>query len=269
VPDAPIRVAFLGPAAAAGVHALHAPAGGLEPHFFDVRPGTQALDLRTQLLHFAPHAVVALEPSVVPPRALDGLGAATLAVGTADGFDRVLGVPGVNAAFWRSRPLPIDDRLFADVRSSHHAPRALFLGESSPHREGLLIHAKHGYDVQHYAHGLSGEALIQALAAADVGIALNPTPEPGFPPHMPLHLAAGHLLLAERPTPSCGLEAGIDYLEFDSHDGLLGLLYQVKLRPDADDLVRVRGRLKAEEHRASRVWPRIVGDLLADVAAFG
>jgi hypothetical protein len=33
--------------------------------------------------------------------------------------------------------------------------------------------------------------------------------------------------------------------------------------------VRVRGRLKAEEHRASRVWPRIVADLLEDIRVFG
>jgi len=262
VPDAPIRVAFLGPAATAGVHALHEPAGGLQPRFIDVRTGTATAELRARLLGIAPDVVVALDPTVLPPGALDELPVATLAVGAAPGFDRALGT-------WRSRPLPVDDRLYADVRPSQHPPRPLFLGASSPHREGLLIHAKHGYDVQHYAHGLCGDALIEVLAAADIGIALNPTPEAGFPPQMLLHLAAGHLLLAERPTPSHGLEPGIDYLEFDSHDGLLGLLYQLKLRPDAYDRVRIRGRLKADEHRASRVWPRLIFDLLADRATFG
>jgi hypothetical protein len=33
--------------------------------------------------------------------------------------------------------------------------------------------------------------------------------------------------------------------------------------------VRVRGRLKAEGFRASRVYPRLVADLLADIDAFG
>jgi hypothetical protein len=33
--------------------------------------------------------------------------------------------------------------------------------------------------------------------------------------------------------------------------------------------VRIRGRLKAEEHRASVVWPRIVADLLQDIRVFG
>jgi hypothetical protein len=262
VPDAPIRVAFLGSAATAGVHALHTPAGGLEPMFIDVRPGMPPGKVRARLDREAAEVIVALEPKALPTGALDGLPAAKLAVGPGNGFDRQLGT-------WRSRPLPVDDRVFADVRPSQRPPRPLFLGASSPHREGLLIHAKHGYDVQHYAHGLSGDALIDVLAAADVGIALNLTPEPDFPPQMLLHLAAGHLLLAERPTPSNGLESGIDYLEFDSHDGLLGLLYQLKLRPDAYDRIRVRGRLKADEHRASRVWPRLIFDLLADCATFG
>jgi hypothetical protein len=33
--------------------------------------------------------------------------------------------------------------------------------------------------------------------------------------------------------------------------------------------VRVRGRRKAEQFRASRVYPRMVTDLFADVRAFG
>jgi hypothetical protein len=33
--------------------------------------------------------------------------------------------------------------------------------------------------------------------------------------------------------------------------------------------VRVRGRRKAEQFRASRVYPRLITDLLADVRAFG
>jgi hypothetical protein len=33
--------------------------------------------------------------------------------------------------------------------------------------------------------------------------------------------------------------------------------------------VRIRGRRAAERFRASRVYPRLVEDLLADLAAFG
>ena len=41
----------------------------------------------------------------------------------------------------------------------------------------------------------------------------------------------------------------IDFVELDSRDSLLTLLMQLKIRPDAYERVRIRGRLKAEEHR--------------------
>jgi hypothetical protein len=65
------------------------------------------------------------------------------------------------------------------------------------------------------------------------------------------------------------LEPGIDFLELDSRDSLLTILMQLRLHPDAYERVRVRGRLKAEQHRASVVWPRIVHDLIHDLRVFG
>jgi hypothetical protein len=210
-----------------------------------------------------------LDPARLAAGALDSLRAATLAVaaGATPGYDRVLGTPGATGV-WRARPLPVDDRLYADVRPSRRPPRALFVGRSTDHREWVLTPAKHDHDVVHYTHGLVGDALARELRAADVGIALPADPGHGFPAQALVHLAAGHLLLAERLRPACGLEAGIDFLELDSRDSLLTILMQLKLRPDAYERIRHRGRLKAESHRASRVWPRIVRDLLEDLRVF-
>ena len=274
---APLRVTFLGPLATVGAHALHLPAGGVEPRFVDARPGADARTLGAALRDTSPHVVVMLTPDVVPPDALAGLRAATLAVASAgdappdsSAFDRVLRLPGPGeAGRWRSRPLPVDDRLFAAARRPRRPPRALCLGRSTEHREWVLAPANHEHDVVHYAHGLTGTALTDVLAATDIGIALHPGPVPGFPSQALVHLAAGQLLLSERLAPQCGLEPGIDFLEIVSTDGLLTMLHQLRLRPDAYDRVRVRGRLKAEGHRASRVWPRIIGDLLHDIRVFG
>jgi hypothetical protein len=263
-PGAPVRVVFLGPEATTGAHALHRPAGPLRPTFLDVRPGG---DPGAALARAAPHLVVVLAPDVVPADVLAGLDAVKLAVGAPPdpaAYDRVLGEDG-----WRARPLPVDDRLFAPVRPMRRPPRALFLGESTEHREHLLLFSKHDHDVLHYAHGLAGDKLAEVLASADVGIALNPTEAPDVPPQALLHLAAGHLLLSERITPASGLEAGIDHVEVDSRETLATVLHQLRLRPDAYERVRIRGRLKAEEHRASRVWPRIAADLARDLAVFG
>jgi hypothetical protein len=250
-----MRVAFIGSAATSGVHALSEPAGGLEPRFFDVRG-----ELRAALADFAPHVVIALTP--VPAGALEGLRAATLSVTAADGFDRVL-------REWRSRPLPIDDRFYADVSASRRPLRALFLGRSTEYREHILTMSKHTHDVVHYTHGLAGDALAEALASADVGIALPAQEGGGFPSQALLHLAAGHLLLTTPLRPSCGLEPGIDHLEIDTPAALDTVLIQLRLHPEAYERVRIRGRLKADEHRASRVWPRIVADLLQDLRVFG
>ncbi|HET6550540.1 MAG TPA: hypothetical protein VFG79_18895 [Solirubrobacter sp.] len=289
---APVRVAFLGASATAGAHALHAPAGGIVPRFVETRPGT---DPRAALAEFAPHVVIALQP--VPAEALDELRAAKLAVAPPAGgdeprpaggggraaaghaaadtalaaYDRVLRLPGPHGAAgaWRSRPLPVDDRLYADVRRSHRPPRALAVGRSTEHREAFLTPAKHSHDVVHYTHGLVGEALAAALADTDIGIAIGAEPGHGFPPQVPLHLAAGQLLLSQPLTPACGFEPGIDHLEVATTELLQTILLQLRSRPEAYERVRVRGRLKAEEHRASKVWPRIVHDLLQDIRTVG
>ena len=43
----------------------------------------------------------------------------------------------------------------------------------------------------------------------------------------------------------------------------------VRTFPDTFQRVRFRGRQKAEQYRASRVWPALVRDLFRDVAARG
>ena len=260
----PLRVTFAGPAPRLAAHALHVPAGGLEPRFVDVRAEAEPRAVRAAIARGAPHVVIALD---VDPEALEGLPAATLTLG-GDGGDRVLGRPG-DARAWRARPLPVDDRLYAPVKSATGPPRTLCLTPSTGRREWLLMLAKHDHDVVHYAHGLAGDALREQLARADVGIAVAAEAGLAFPDEALIHLAAGHLLLAERFAPPCGLEAGIDHVLVSSREDVVATLTQLRLRPDAYERVRIRGRLKAEEHRASAVWPRIVADLLQDIRVFG
>lgn len=273
-PAAPVRVAFAGPATTFAAHALHTATAGVEPHFLDVRPGVRPNTVRGMLEASAPHVVVAFAPEVVAPGALDGVRAVVLAVTSAPFepgvADRVLRTPGAAAGdAWRVGPLPVDDRLYASVRRMTSPPRALYLGRSTAHRERLLTPAKHAHDVVHYAHGLIGEALSAVLNAADIGIALHRDAEPGFPPQALLHLAAGHLLLSEPLAPACGLEPGVDFLEIASGAELVTVLDELRRSPGSHDRVRVHGRHKAEEHRASRVWPTLVHELLQDVEAFG
>ncbi len=299
----PVRVAFVGQETYFSQCAPHAATPELAPRFFDFRAGVgaDAGALRDALDDWGAHVVVVFRPEIVPPGAFAGLRAATLGFVTeplrragADehpdhayreselaltdpgNFDRIVafdphvaGTADRHAPVWRSLPLPVDDRLYAQVRPSASPPRALFVGYSTEHRERFLVNAKHSYDVLHYAHGLHGGELRDVFGRTDVALNLHGEPYPSFENRVLLHLAAGHLVISEPLDPTHGLEAGIDFLEIRRPDELMTLLYQLTRRPDTFERVRHRGRAKADDYRASRVWPRVVGDLLADLRAFG
>lgn len=290
----PTRVAFVGPSTSSDF-ALHAPAGDLLPRFFDVRGAdADAAGLRGALEAWGAQVVVVFDPGCVAPGSLSGmralrLGFLTEPVGRptverpelrpertpeitdADrgNFDRVASADPLVAGAWRSFPPPVDDRLFADVRPSATPPRAVFVGPSTAHRERFLINAKHEYDLLHYAHGLYGDRLREVFAKVDVGLSLYAEPFPCFPPGPLRHLAAGHLLISEPLAPTHGLEPGLDFFEIIGPDDLMTALHQMRRRPDTFERLRHRGREKAEDYRASRVWPRLLSDLGRDVAAFG
>jgi hypothetical protein len=76
-------------------------------------------------------------------------------------------------------------------------------------------------------------------------------------------------VLSEPLSPTHGLEPGIDYVEVRDRDDLLNAVDQIHLYPDLYRRVRIRGRRKAEAFRASRVYPRLVHDLLLDIEVFG
>jgi len=299
----PVRVAFVGQQTYFSQCALSAPAVGLLPRFFDFRAGVgdDAEALRDALEAWGAHVVVVFRPEILPPGTLHDLRAATLgfvtepltraggvehpdldwreselALTDAGNYDRIVAFDPLvaetadrHAPVWRSLPLPVDDRIYAPVRPSAARPRVLFVGYSTEHRERFLINAKHEYDVLHYAHGLHGDELLEVFGRTDVGLNLHVEHYPSFENRVLLHLAAGHLVISEPLEPAHGLEAGIDFLEIRRPDELMTLLYQLTRRPDTFERVRHRGRHKADDYRASRMWPRVIADLLADLRAFG
>ena len=64
-----------------------------------------------------------------------------------------------------------------------------------------------------------------------------------------------------------GLEPGIDFLDCPDGDVLAERLERLRQMPGLWQDVRIRGRRKAELYRASRVYPRIIFDLLADLSS--
>jgi hypothetical protein len=296
----PLRVAFVGQTTFFDACALEAPAGGLIPRFFEFRAGGDGDALLAGLREFVPHVVVSFRPEVVPPGLFAELPAVTLGflseplprgegahadlqrrlqelreidVGNFDrvvSFDPLIGDTAREILpIWRSLPLPVADRFFAPVSPMGHPPRVLFVGRSTPHREWLLAPAKLEHDLLHVAFGVSGRELVELLHRHDVAINLHNEDYPSFENRVSMHLAAGHLVLSEALDPLHGLEPGIDFLQVDDAYGLRAALAVVVRFPRVHHRVRVRGRRKAEQFRASRVYPRLVADLLADLDAFG
>ena len=168
---------------------------------------------------------------------------------------------------WRTIAPPVDDALFAPVTRSHRPARIVFHGASTPHREQWLTVAKHLHDVRHVAHGVTPERLRPLLDQTDVALVAHAGDQPTFDHRVALHLAAGHLVVAQPLHPRHGLEPNIDYVETDDPDALARILQPIRTAPDTYRRIRIRGRLKAERFRASHVWGRVLHDFLRDLGA--
>lgn len=272
----------------------------LNGHLPDRLPGLQSVRLDLAALQpeqalaalrdFEADAAVLLDPTSLPIEALEELRsceALTLgllvdglpdrrwahALGTLDRvacFDPALtGVRLGEGTIWRAVAPPISDALFGEVRRLHRPPRTMSIGRSTPHRESMLLPSKHHHDILQVIHGVTGPELAEFLRECDVGVHVAAQPGGGFGTQAAIHLAAGHLLLTEFLLPAHGLERNIDYLEVDSAAALESTLRRLARFPEMYHRLRVRGRLKAEQFRASRVFARLIYDLFADVAAFG
>jgi hypothetical protein len=171
---------------------------------------------------------------------------------------------------WRALPLPVDDRLYRAPRPSRRPPRIIFIGYSTMHREQSLVALKHELDLPHYAHALMGDELRDVLWSADVG--LNVHGEEwvrSFENRVLLHLASGALVITEVLEPLFGLEPGLDVLQVSDRHELSLRVHQLMQMPDMHDRIRIRGHHKSRQFAASKLWPRVIGDLFADLAAFG
>jgi hypothetical protein len=275
----------------------------LVPSFHEFRRDADADALVRDLRATRPDVVCVFRPELIPKGALHGLDALTLGFLTeplpreaegaphedlarrlwelehvdATNFDRIVAfdpyiAPAAAGSLdvWRSVPLPVGDRYFRDVGAPLRGrPRLLFVGRSTPHRERVLADTKRQHDVLHLAFGVGATELEQALREHDVGINIHNQDYPSFENRVCLHLAAGHLVLSEWLSPAHGLEAGHDFIEITGPGSLWHAVEMLGRFPGLWHRVRVRGRLKAEQFRASRVWPRMLHDALADVAAFG
>jgi hypothetical protein len=234
------------------------------------------------LARLAPDVVVALDPGPETVNLLAGVGAETVLVAFVTrersqheratdlrDYARVISAVDGDRA-WRELALPVADRLYAPVGAPAVRPRALFVGAGSDSRDDFLLPLKHDFDLMHAVGGLSVDKLEGLLARSDVGVVVQERAGSRAAAHMALvHLAAGHLLIADAPAARHGLRPGIDFVRVQAQWQAAHVLATLRATPDAFRSMRVTGRRSAERFRASRVWPRLAADVLADVRAFG
>jgi len=296
-----MRLAFVGQEVYFGDVALQVPARGVDPRFFDLRPGAPGDELLAGLCHFAPDVVVAFRPELLPPGLLGGLDAVSVgflteplprpgrpphpdldvrleALGALDpgNVDRLVTydphtAPTIDPVFpvWRALPLPVGDGLFAPVRPTPGPPRLVFVGRATPHRDAFLDPLKHDFDVLHIAHGITGGRLGEVFADCDAGVNLHNHPYPNYENRVSTLLAAGLAVLSEELSPRWGLQPGVDYVEVGAPWELWEVVTQLARAPGALRSMRLSGRRKAERFRASRVWPALAREALEDVRTFG
>lgn len=296
----PLRLAFVGQSTFFRACALDEHSDRVETAFVEFRSDRDPRAMRAALDGFGPDAVVVFRPEVLPPAALADVPAPILGfltepiVRDRDGraahwdlqqrrrdlasldpanVDRLVSfdplIVDTVAEFmpvWRSAPLPVADRLYRPVRGGEEA-RMLFVGRSTLHREEFLLPIKHRFDLLHVAFGADVDELEGLLERHSVTFNIHNEPYPSFENRVLLHLAAGHLIVSEPLSPTHGLHAGADYLEAATPGEFAAAAGAA--HEDLDQFLEVRasGRAKAEEFRASAVWPGLAADLAADIAA--
>lgn len=296
----PLRVAFVGQRTYFELCSQRSPTRVIEPILVEHRSGRDGRRLAASLEAAAPHVVVVFRPELIEDGCFDRLDALTVGVLTEplpraggahpdlerrlhdlaavvpEQFDRIVSfdpeIASTAARYvdvWRAVPLPVADEVFGWPEPSRE-PRFVFVGRSTPHREWFLLPLKHHYDLLHVDHGLFGDDFVVATRApGQVAVNLHNEPYPTFENRVSLHLAAGQLVISEPLSPTHGLESGLDFIEVRDPEEMMSVAGRIDRDPLIFEWVRWRGRLKAEGFRASRVWARVIHDLLLDVAAFG
>jgi hypothetical protein len=76
-------------------------------------------------------------------------------------------------------------------------------------------------------------------------------------------------VITEPLSPTHGLQAGRDYLEITTPEELMQAAERARADLDSFRAIRQSGRDQVEQHRAARVWPALVHDMLEDIAGHG
>lgn len=298
-----LRLAFIGQQEYFGFTALQVEADDVQPRFFHLHHGGDIATVLPALTEFEPDVVIAYRPELYAHGAFAEVDAVVVGFlsepipragrerhwdleyrmgqirdADAGNFDRILSydpyiADAASEVFdvWRSMPLPIADAEYTaePAAAPKGAPVFLFTGRVTDHRNHYLDPVKKDFDVIHLAHGVTDARLAPFLAHADVGINLHNHPYVNYENRVSQFMAAGLAVISEPLSPRWGLVPGVDYLEVSDRWDLYQAAMALNETPDMLRTMRSGAHRKAERFRASKVWPPLARDAIADVAQFG
>lgn len=161
---------------------------------------------------------------------------------------------------WRRAPWPVADPLF-DLHPRHSGP-ALVVGGAPADRDGIVAELLERGDRAVAEERITARALAEAAVVVFAGDAAGALPGEAM-----AVLAARRVLVTPRSEPAFGLIPAVDWFPGTERDDLVDLAHAALAYPEAFDVPRALGRIAAERHRASVVYPRLAADLEAERAA--
>jgi len=172
---------------------------------------------------------------------------------------------GAGAKSWTQMARPVSDALFVDDPNFEFITRAFFDGSTSERRDRFLQPVKHRFDVLHLVDGSSQVQLSELLGRCQVAINLHS--EPGLPSRDRVGpaLAAGLLVLAERPLERPDLVEGEHLVGFTSPFELEELIASSIENPEHFSEIRKAGHAAAELRRSSTAIELVTDHLIAQV----
>ena len=159
--------------------------------------------------------------------------------------------------------LPVSDMLLIASPNFDVIERAFFDGAASDRRDRFLQPVKHRFDVLHLISGASVAQLRDLMARCQIAIDLQSEHDLPARDRVGPGLAAGMLILAERPLEEPGLVEGEHLLTFSEPDELELLIEGAIAEPDAFSEIRRAGHDAVQQRRSSFVFKQLTDELLA------
>lgn len=198
------------------------------------------------------------EPSKVAGLVADTGATRALVFSPLAGETEAIEAAGVGARTWDRVRFPVADTLLADTQRRSRGKRVFFHGPTNARRDRFLQPVKHRFDVLHLVAGARRERLVGLIDQCAIAIDLAPEKSLRLVDRLGPATARGLIVFSEAAVnePRIDEDEGIGL--FSTPQQLELLISDALDDPEAFRAVRERGRMRAEDLRASTLLPEFL-----------